>query len=136
MRNRFYSPSTGRFITEDPIGFAGGDISFYRYVLNDPVNLVDPLGLISMNTIMFAVDFAEGLLMPTTPPPTYGGLMGYLARDQFDTYVDLNKVTDFIVDEWIEYLDRDPFTRPKKLLESQYKPSEYYWEAPETELCK
>jgi len=46
MRNRFYSPSTGRFITEDPIGFAGGDISFYRYVLNDPVNLVDPDGLI------------------------------------------------------------------------------------------
>jgi hypothetical protein len=30
---------------EDPIGFASGDFNFYQYVLNDPVNLVDPLGL-------------------------------------------------------------------------------------------
>jgi RHS repeat-associated protein len=45
MRNRFYAPSTGRFMAEDPIGLAGGDVSFYRYVANDPVNWVDPWGL-------------------------------------------------------------------------------------------
>ena len=45
MRNRFYSPSLGRFFSEDPIGLAGGDVSFYRYVLNDPVNRIDPSGL-------------------------------------------------------------------------------------------
>ena len=44
MRNRFYAPSTGRFMSEDPIGLAGGDVSFYRYVANDPVNWVDPDG--------------------------------------------------------------------------------------------
>ncbi|MEN8123215.1 MAG: RHS repeat-associated core domain-containing protein, partial [Bacteroidota bacterium] len=44
MRNRFYMPSTGRFINEDPIGLAGG-INMYAYVINDPVNFVDPLGL-------------------------------------------------------------------------------------------
>jgi RHS repeat-associated protein len=44
MRNRFYAPSLGRFMTEDPIGLAGGDVGLYRYVQNDPVNFVDPTG--------------------------------------------------------------------------------------------
>ena len=44
-RARYYDPSTQRFLSKDPIGFAGGDFNLYRYVLNDPVNFVDPLGL-------------------------------------------------------------------------------------------
>lgn len=32
-------------ISEDPIGLAGGDVNFYVYVGNNPVNWVDPLGL-------------------------------------------------------------------------------------------
>ena len=44
-RARYYDADTGRFISEDPIGFAGGDANLYAYVFNNPVNLVDPLGL-------------------------------------------------------------------------------------------
>ena len=44
-RARYYDPETGRFISEDPIGFGAGDTNLYRYVFNDPVNLVDPSGL-------------------------------------------------------------------------------------------
>ncbi len=42
-RARYYDPQTGRFVSEDPIGFDAG-INFYAYVKNSPVNLVDPTG--------------------------------------------------------------------------------------------
>ena len=42
---RDYDPYTGEWTAKDPIGFAGGDSNLYGYVLNDPVNLVDVLGL-------------------------------------------------------------------------------------------
>jgi RHS repeat-associated protein len=44
-RNRTYSPTLGRFLQTDPIRFSAGDVNLYRYVFNDPVNAVDPLGL-------------------------------------------------------------------------------------------
>lgn len=44
-RARYYDPNLGRFISEDPIGLAGGDVNLYGYVRNLPVNRKDPLGL-------------------------------------------------------------------------------------------
>jgi RHS repeat-associated protein len=44
-RARYYSPSLQRFLTEDPIGFYAGDPSLYSYSRNDPMNVLDPLGL-------------------------------------------------------------------------------------------
>ena len=45
-RNRYYDPVIGRFISEDPTGYAGLDENLYRYVANDPINTVDPSGLV------------------------------------------------------------------------------------------
>ena len=42
---RYYHPGLARFISEDPIGFAGGDVNFYAYAGNSPVVFVDPFGL-------------------------------------------------------------------------------------------
>lgn len=50
-RARYYYPTTGRFLSEDPIHFHAGT-NFYRYVNNNPVLLFDALGT-----------------CPQTPPP-------------------------------------------------------------------
>ncbi len=42
---REYDAYTGKWTSKDPILFEGGDSNLYGYVLNDPVNLVDPWGL-------------------------------------------------------------------------------------------
>jgi len=44
LRARFYDAGAGRFITEDPIAFRGGDVNLYRYVWNRPTSFVDPRG--------------------------------------------------------------------------------------------
>ena len=44
-RARYYDPTLGRFLSEDPIGAASGDANFYAYVFNSPVNFRDPSGL-------------------------------------------------------------------------------------------
>ena len=44
--NRWYDSQTGRWISQDPIGFGGGDANLYRYVGNSPTNATDPSGLV------------------------------------------------------------------------------------------
>ena len=56
-RARYYDPTAGRFISEDPIGFAGGDVNLYRYVQNNPVMFIDPYGL-ALSDILPAIGTA------------------------------------------------------------------------------
>jgi RHS repeat-associated protein len=41
---RYYDPSTGRYITPDPIGLEGG-INLFSYAANNPINHIDTRGL-------------------------------------------------------------------------------------------
>jgi RHS repeat-associated protein len=41
---RAYSPTLGRFLQTDPIGYGEG-LNIYAYVGNDPVNFIDPSGM-------------------------------------------------------------------------------------------
>jgi len=43
--NRWYDPSVGRWMSEDPIGFFGGQANLSAYVGNSPTNWSDPSGL-------------------------------------------------------------------------------------------
>jgi hypothetical protein len=40
---RYYDPLTGRFLTRDPIGYAGG-LNLYAFAGNNPVSYADPSG--------------------------------------------------------------------------------------------
>jgi len=55
-----FDPTTGRWTTEDPIGFEAGDADLYRYVGNNPTNFTDPTGLYAR---------VETKRVPPTPPP-------------------------------------------------------------------
>ena len=44
-RARYYAPTSGRFVAEDPIGLKSGSVNFYNYVGANPLAYVDPLGL-------------------------------------------------------------------------------------------
>ena len=44
-RARWYDAEVGRWVSEDPLGFAAGDINTARYVGNQIVDMIDPTGL-------------------------------------------------------------------------------------------
>lgn len=48
-RARFYDPVAARFVSEDPVGFSGGDTNLYRYAQGAPEELTDPTG----NTVFY-----------------------------------------------------------------------------------
>ena len=80
---RDYDAEVGRWTAKDPIRFAGGDTNLYGYVVNDPVNLIDPLGLQrftpydptglprNISPIPGGGGFGPGgrLMLPPGPPP-------------------------------------------------------------------
>jgi RHS repeat-associated protein len=43
-RARYYQPRFQRFISEDPIGFLGGDLNLYGYASENPLSYIDPTG--------------------------------------------------------------------------------------------
>jgi RHS repeat-associated protein len=59
-RARYYNPQIGRFLSEDPLGLAGGDVNFYAYVANDPIDLIDPSGLTWESNWNYFWDWALG----------------------------------------------------------------------------
>src|SRR5437870_2546683 len=67
-RARYYDQTMGRFLSEDPLEFAGDGPNFYAYTLNNPVNYVDPMGTSS-----------QGPPPPPTPgPPGPAQLGGFI----------------------------------------------------------
>ncbi|MDE2179979.1 MAG: hypothetical protein KGJ40_03915 [candidate division NC10 bacterium] len=43
---RDYDAETGRWTTKDPLKFKGGDANLFIYTMSDPVNMIDPEGLL------------------------------------------------------------------------------------------
>jgi RHS repeat-associated protein len=86
FRNRIYSPTLGRWLSNDPIGFSAGDVNTYRYVGNGPTSLLDPMGL------------EDKKKWPWWWPKLIGSSNGSKAEDdEGGTYIDFKKVGDRFV---------------------------------------
>ena len=88
---RAYDPELGRFLQTDPIGYADSP-NLYAYVLNDPVNLTDPLGMIRM-----CGGGPAGLPVPMGPCPGMDGINPAVATGALFTnvnYSDSNRRVD------------------------------------------
>jgi RHS repeat-associated protein len=97
---RAYDPNLGRWVSEDPISLAGGDLNLYAYVGNDPINGFDPTG-----------QFAFAL--PLVPPALVAlGKAAAATAAVFGLYV----VTEQIVEEIVEPAEdvEVPETEPPK----------------------
>jgi hypothetical protein len=74
--DRDYDPETGRWTSKDPILFNGADTNLYGYVMQDPVNFIDPIGLWSFSASAYA-GFGGGFSIGYTPGRGwFGGVRG------------------------------------------------------------
>jgi len=98
-RARYYDPNTGRFVTQDPEGFAAGDTNLYRFVHDEPTNRIDPTGLSDFWDKLFPANIyvqpgvpITGLtqpgvstdpLIPVTGPGTYRRVDGLWTEEGY-----------------------------------------------------
>jgi RHS repeat-associated protein len=55
---RIYSPTLGRFMQTDPVGYSGG-INLYLYVGDDPLNNSDPAGTVCIPVLNSGSEFCQ-----------------------------------------------------------------------------
>jgi RHS repeat-associated protein len=87
-RARWYDAKNGRFISEDPIGFNGGDRNLYRYVGNCTPTRTDPFGLLYTE-----VPLPQSITWSLTPQQLQKMMADNLARVK-KQYVDNQREPD------------------------------------------
>lgn len=114
MRARYYDPEVRRFISEDPIGFEGGDLNLYVYAGNNPAMFADPSGLDKISFWLGVADHYAGLASLTGNPIAIGINLGTsvasLSYSGYQTFLTGEKTQkDFAYDAGKAMLGKVPF---------------------------
>ena len=65
-RARYYHSNTGRWLVQDPLGFAAGDSNLYRYVHNQPTDATDPTGLATVDIVYMTFIPEKRVIVPNS----------------------------------------------------------------------
>ena len=103
LRNRYYDPSIGRFISEDP---AKDGANWYAYCANDPVNRIDPTGTTWTYFDSFLPDWAQNRIEQLTADYYAAGdslnqYGGYVRNDIHNEAFNLRM--QFLDNKWVKY---------------------------------
>ena len=77
MRARWYDPEVGRFLSEDPIGLAGG-INLYAFAGGDPIHGFDPTGELSLKGFYRIVPVVAFVMISWASNGTWPAMAGAL----------------------------------------------------------
>jgi RHS repeat-associated protein len=103
--HRYYTTSTGRWVSRDPIG-EGGGFNMYAFVQNSPIDLIDVNGLISFDWERFKSDFCPSCNgKPYNPFKRCCCDGKILSRNEIPTGIKICKATSpnyGVEHEWIE----------------------------------
>ena len=130
FRNRIYSPTLGRWLSNDPLGFDAGDQNLSRYSNNNPTNFLDSLGLAAVGhhwvpiSALTDVDISRWLSLdayqigmgaysgPTDPPHcfnTYGGVShaeyNKLIKEELKNLIKKNNGKTISASKMIEFIE-------------------------------
>ena len=82
--HRWYDSHQGRWLNQDPIGFAALDSNLYRYVGNEPTGWLDPVGLLTLEQAEERQRQRE-IEKNTPQPTTYSSVSGEFFGTLWDT---------------------------------------------------
>jgi len=84
--NRWYDAGVGRWLSQDPIGFGGGDANVYRYCGNGPTNGNDPLGLVEPTSVGPTPSTSAAPSPTPAPAPTQNPAAGAMPTGGFQLF--------------------------------------------------
>jgi RHS repeat-associated protein len=85
--HRWYDAAVGRWLSEDPIGFAAGDSNLYRYVGNNATNATDPNGL---QTLPSGLEYRTDVKPDNGMPKGVDGITNHL-MGVYDDWAEANE---------------------------------------------
>jgi len=97
---RYYNPSTGRWLSEDPIGIRKSNTHLYKYTLNNPMRFIDPLGLSEedvqqiVNDFKYTVDLMTDQGLRTDP----GWWNNFVSWAPTNSYLGCGEQADYVND--------------------------------------